>query len=119
MVDDGVVRRTRQYRGGYAASGLKEFARELRRQPTSAEDLLWKSLRNRNLMGFKFRRQHQFGDYVGDFYCHDANLIVECDGPVHLSNEGWHHDQARVSCHSISWFAPLAGYLSVVAFRSK
>ena len=46
-------------------------------------------------MGFKFRRQHQFGDYVGDFYCHDANLIVECDGPVHLSNEGWHHDQAR------------------------
>jgi NADH:ubiquinone oxidoreductase subunit E len=46
-------------------------------------------------MGFKFRRQHQFGDYVADFYCHEAQLVVECDGAVHEENERWQHDQAR------------------------
>jgi very-short-patch-repair endonuclease len=52
-------------------------------------------LRNKQLRGFKFRRQHQFGNYIADFYCHEAQLIVECDGPVHDDNEQWHHDQQR------------------------
>ena len=51
--------------------------------------------RNRKLLGFKFRRQHQFGDYVADFYCHEAHLVIECDGPVHQGGERWHHDQNR------------------------
>jgi len=89
------MRVTRQYRGGYPFSGLKNLARELRKQHTSAESLLWDLLRNRRLNGFKFRRQHQFGDYVADFYCHEAQLVVECDGPVHGPNEQWHHDQNR------------------------
>ena len=47
------------------------------------------------MLGFKFRRQHQFGEYVADFYCNEAKLVVECDGPIHESNEHWHHDQRR------------------------
>ncbi len=58
----------RQYRGGYQVPGLVELARELRKKQTSAERLLWQLLRNRQLLEFKFRRQHQFGDYVADFY---------------------------------------------------
>ena len=85
----------RQYRGGYQVSGLVELARELRKEQTSAEGLLWQLLRNRQLLEFKFRRQHQFGDYVADFYCHEAQLVIECDGSVHESNEQWHHDSKR------------------------
>ena len=85
----------RQYRGGYQVTGLVELARELRQKQTSAEGLLWQLLRNRQLLGLKFRRQHQFGDYVADFYCHEAQLVIECDGLVHEDNERRHHDQNR------------------------
>jgi very-short-patch-repair endonuclease len=87
--------KARQYRGGYAFAGLVERARELRKTQTTAEALLWELLRNRQLLGFKFRRQHQFGDYIADFYCHEAQLVIECDGRVHDPNEAWHHDQER------------------------
>ena len=59
--------------------------------------MLWNELRSRQLLGFKFRRQHQFGDYIADFYCHEACLIIECDGPVHDGNEQWQHHQVRDS----------------------
>jgi len=85
----------RQFRGGYQVTGLVELARELRRKQTSAEILLWQLLRKRQLLEFEFRRQHQFGDYVADFYCHEAQLVIERDGSVHESNELWHHDQDR------------------------
>ena len=85
----------RQFRGGYQVTGLVELARELRKKQTSAEGLLWQLLRNRQLLEFKFRRQHQFGDYVADFYCHEAQLVIECDGSVHESNALWRHDQER------------------------
>ena len=89
------MQKARRYRGGYQVAGLADLARELRAEQTSAEALLWLLLRNRQLLGFKFRRQHQFGDYVADFYCHDARLVVECDGSHHDSNEQWQHDQNR------------------------
>ena len=85
----------RQYRGGYEFAGLAELARELRAKQTPAETLLWQLLRNRQLFGFRFRRQHQLGDYIADFYCHEASLVVECDGSVHDPNEQWHHDRNR------------------------
>jgi len=71
------------YRGGYDFSGLVETARRLRKKQTPAEDVLWALLRNRRFLGLKFRRQHQIGDYVADFYCHEAALVVELDGGVH------------------------------------
>src|SRR5436190_15599739 len=89
------MHRPKHYRGGFQISGLLQLARELRQAETSAEDLLWTLLRNRRLLGFKFRRQHQIGKYIADFYCRDAQLVIECDGSVHESNEQWQHDQAR------------------------
>jgi type I restriction-modification system DNA methylase subunit len=71
------------YRGGYNFSGLVKRARELRKKQTPAEDLFWELVRNRKFIGLKFRRQHQIGDYVTDFYCHDCKTVIELDGPVH------------------------------------
>ena len=57
--------------------------------------MLWELLRNRQLNDAKFRRQHQFGEYVCDFYCPEAKLAVECDGAVHLTAEAVAHDKKR------------------------
>ena len=89
------MRKRRHYRGGFQFSGQKTLARQLRKNQTAAEEMLWRLLRNRRLLGFKFRRQHQIGDYIADFYCCEANLVIECDGAVHGQNEQWHHDQER------------------------
>jgi type I restriction-modification system DNA methylase subunit len=71
------------YRGGFDFSGLVERARELRRQQTPAEALFWELVRDRRCLGLKFRRQHQLGDYILDFYSHDVKIAVELDGSVH------------------------------------
>jgi type I restriction enzyme R subunit len=89
------MRKQRQYRGGYEFSGMVKLARELRKDQTSAEALLWDPLRDRKLLGFKFRRQHQFGNYIADFYCREAQLVIECDGSAHQGDDSWHHDQNR------------------------
>ena len=102
------MNRERHYRGGYQLAGLVALARELRNKQTPAEALLWQLLRNRQLCGFKFRRQHQFGDYIADFYCYDAQLVIECDGPVHQPNEQWHHDQNRNAYHDRTGLASVA-----------
>ena len=57
--------------------------RRLRREPTVAERRLWERLRRREVGGWKFRRQADFGRFVIDFLSHDAGLAVEIDGPVH------------------------------------
>jgi type I site-specific restriction-modification system R (restriction) subunit len=82
-------------RGGFDFAGLKEQARELRNKQTDAEALLWELLRNRKLAGAKFRRQHQFGEYIADFYCAEAKLVVECDGAPHRMPERQKVDQKR------------------------
>ena len=60
-----------------------ENAHYLRQVKTEAEEKLWQSLRNRKLMNLKFRRQHPFGNYVLDFYCHQIKLCIEADGGIH------------------------------------
>ena len=70
-------------RGGFKFQGLVEQARELRRKQMPAEEALWELLRNRQLAELKFRRQHQIGDYIVDFFCAKHGLIVELDGSVH------------------------------------
>jgi very-short-patch-repair endonuclease len=74
---------------------LLMFARELRRNATSAEAFLWELLRNRRLGGFKFRRQVPIGGYVVDFYCHEARLGVELDGTGHDDPNCERYDEAR------------------------
>jgi very-short-patch-repair endonuclease len=63
---------------------VKQRAKELRKAPTTAEQILWASLRSRKLHGLKFRRQHPIGPYIVDFYCAQHKLVVELDGSVHL-----------------------------------
>ncbi len=60
---------------------LKPLARQMRKNPTAAEEALWQSLRKRQL-GVKFRRQHAIERFIVDFYCRDASLVVEVDGPI-------------------------------------
>ena len=60
-----------------------KFARQLRRNMTDAERLLWSRLRARQLGGHRFRRQHPIGPFIVDFVCLDAKLIVEIDGGQH------------------------------------
>ena len=58
-------------------------ARRLRRNMTDAERRLWRALRRRQIDGFQFRRQHPIGQYVVDFVCMAAKLVVEVDGGQH------------------------------------
>jgi len=81
----------RNYRSGYDFTGLVEKARELRRKQTTAEELFWELVRNRQFMGLKFRRQHQIGDYIADFYCHEHRLVVELDGGIHKTTQKKDH----------------------------
>lgn len=83
------------YRGGYDFSGLVKRARALRQTQTAAEEWLWELLRNRQFLGLKFRRQHQIGDFIVDFYCAEHRLIVEADGSVHTTGEKQKHDKKR------------------------
>lgn len=62
---------------------LKPIAREKRKQPTEAENLLWQHLHDYKVSGFKFRRQHCIGQFIVDFYCARARLVIEIDGPIH------------------------------------
>lgn len=62
---------------------LRPLARQKRKEPTEAEERLWKSLRNRQLSGYKFRRQHGIERFIVDFYCAEAGLVLEVDGPIH------------------------------------
>lgn len=63
---------------------LRLRARELRHEATDAERALWTKLRQRQLNGFRFRRQHPIDRYIADFACPEARLIVELDGAHHL-----------------------------------
>ena len=86
-------------RGG-EVSRLTEFAKRLRRDTTDAERLLWSRLRASQLSGHKFKRQQPIGNYIVDFVCFDAKLIIELDGGQHAdqdeadrSREAWLRSQ--------------------------
>jgi very-short-patch-repair endonuclease len=74
---------------------LYEYARDLRKNETSAEDLLWRNLRNRKLSGLKFRRQHPLDKFIADFYCHEKRLVIEVDGSVHYSRDAKESDEGK------------------------
>lgn len=72
-------------RGGMfygATSYIFRRAAWLRNNMTPAEKLLWEQLRKKQL-GVRFKAQHPMGRYIVDFYCHQAGLVVEIDGPIH------------------------------------
>ena len=70
-----------------------EKRRRLRRESPLAEQRLWLRLRNRQLMGYRFRRQYGVGPYVLDFYCPELKLAIEVDGDSHF--EAREYDRKR------------------------
>ena len=71
-----------------------ELAKELRRNMTDAEMVLWGYLKA-GISGLKFRRQHPIGIYIADFYCHKLRLIIEVDGNIHDKKEIKEYDLNR------------------------
>lgn len=68
--------------GQHVTKAKLERAKELRREMTPAEKILWEELRA-NKLGVRFRRQQVIQGFIVDFYCHKAGLVVEVDGDVH------------------------------------
>ena len=73
------------------------LARELRRAPTPAERHAWTLLRNRALLGLKFRRQHVLHGFIVDFYCAAEHLILELEGYPHEGRDARAYDEARAA----------------------
>ncbi len=71
------------------------YARLNRKVQTEAEEILWHCLRNRKLKGFKFRRQHPIAHFIADFFCIEANLVIELDGPYHKEPGQREYDEGR------------------------
>ena len=75
----------------------EQNAKVLRKPLTPAEKIFWQMVRNRNLLGLKFRRQHPIGPFVADFYCHDLKLVIEIDGDIHELADVKQYDKERES----------------------
>jgi very-short-patch-repair endonuclease len=74
---------------------LKKFARGLRSNQTEAETFLWLKLRKRQLKNCRFYRQRIICNYIVDFYCPEAKLVIEIDGGQHYSEPGIAKDAER------------------------
>ena len=68
---------------------LKEYARELRKNATFTERLLWKYLRAGQLNGYHFLRQKPIDEFIVDFYCKRLKLVIEIDGVTHNDKQGY------------------------------
>lgn len=95
----------------YRDQEQRDFARQLRNQPTEPEKRLWWFLRAEKI-GVKFRRQAAIGPYVTDFACFSHKLIVELDGPQHLQQHAQIHDARRTA-----WLA--SNGFRVIRFRNQ
>lgn len=71
-------------------------AKQLRKNMTAAEIVLWMYLKA-GISDCKFRRQHPIGIYIADFYCHKAKLIIEIDGSIHNLDEVKQNDKEKKS----------------------
>ncbi len=73
---------------------LLKLCRDLRKNQTDPEKVLWECLRHRRLNGIKFRRQVAIGRYIVDFYAHERRLVIELDGEIHRRQR--EYDELRV-----------------------
>ena len=90
---------------------LKEFAKNNRKYPTEAESILWDCLKG-NSLGKPFRRQHIIGNYIVDFLCLPARLVIELDGMYHQLPQQMSDDNMRSE-----WLSE-HGY-KVIRFRNE
>ena len=91
---------------------MKEHVKEMRNQPTEAENILWNHLSGKKLDGYKFRRQHIIGSYIADFICLKKNLIIEVDGLIHELPDHKKSDEERTA-----WLEEM-GY-HVIRFKNE
>ncbi|MEK7165650.1 MAG: endonuclease domain-containing protein [Patescibacteria group bacterium] len=73
----------------------KQLRQKLRKNSPSAESFLWYKLRNRQILGFKFRRQYSIDRFIVDFYCPKAKLVIELDGSQHTLERHKLYDEKR------------------------
>ncbi len=76
---------------------LSNLAKELRKNQTLPEKLIWSALRNRSFCNYKFRRQVQIGSYIVDFVCYEKMLVIELDGREHLAEDTLEYDKTRTA----------------------
>ena len=72
------------------------LARELRKEQTETEKILWQYLRDRKFQGKKFRRQHVISGFIADFYCPEEKLVIELDGSVHLTQKEYDNERQKI-----------------------
>ena len=77
----------------HSPPAVRQRAKELRWPMTPAETALWERLKNKQLHGLKFRRQHPLHHFILDFYCHAHQLVIEIDGSIHQQQSDY--DEAR------------------------
>ncbi len=80
------------------------LARNMRRDPTPAERHAWSLIRNRRILGLKFRRQHVLHGFIVDFYCAELHLVLELDGTHHRDPTWASYDAARTACLSATGY---------------
>jgi very-short-patch-repair endonuclease len=73
----------------------KRLAKELRRDQTTAEEILWGALRREQVLGLKFRRQQIIEGFIADFFCDKLSLVIEVDGSIHNKKEQKERDRYR------------------------
>lgn len=78
-----------------ATAAIFRNAEELRKNMTEAEQILWAALRNKQLNGLKFRRQHPIKKYILDFYCFKKKLSIELDGKYHSEKAQQFYNEDR------------------------
>lgn len=88
-------------------AGVRVRARALRRSPTDAEALLWSRLRDRRLLGLKFRRQRPIAGHFADFACLEIGLVIEVDGGQHADPDATAADTRRTAALSRAGFQVL------------
>ena len=76
---------------------LKKLASKLRNQSTQSEIRLWEELKGRKLNGYRFIRQKPIGDYIVDFFCKEAGLVIELDGISHHFEATMDKDERKQS----------------------
>jgi very-short-patch-repair endonuclease len=82
----------------YGASQLiTKRAIELRKNMTPVEKELWKHLKNKQILGLRFRRQHPIDIFIADFYCHKIKLVIELDGQIHSTPKNIEYDENRTA----------------------
>jgi very-short-patch-repair endonuclease len=78
-----------------ATARTLHLAGDLRRAMTEVEKMLWQRLRDRQVNGFRFRRQHPVNEFIVDFFCYEAMLVIEVDGSVHTDSYQMERDTER------------------------